>query len=330
MSTQLPDPRTVRSALELAARAPSLNNSQPWRWRIGPATVHLYADGDRRLAATDPTGRELVISCGAILHHARVAFASLGWRADVHRLPNPAEPDHLAAIEFSRNHGFDEAAVRLADAISRRHTDRRPFLPEPVPAASLAALARAAGAEGSKLTIATTQAMRRELVIALAQANTEQRGNSAYQAELAAWAGRSHVAGDGVPATSLRAPDPYHRGVFGRDFSGAGAGTLVSSPVDDGAALAVLSAPMDDRRSWLQTGEALSAVLLEATVAGLATCTLSQIAESRAARDTVRFGVLRGDGEPLVAVRIGWPVTATFPAPLTRRRSVDEFVDAMP
>lgn len=31
------DRRTVRSALELAVRAPSVHNSQPWRWQLGTA-----------------------------------------------------------------------------------------------------------------------------------------------------------------------------------------------------------------------------------------------------------------------------------------------------
>ena len=53
------DHRTVRSALELASRAPSVHNSQPWRWRIADRSVHLYADHARRLPATDPDGREL-------------------------------------------------------------------------------------------------------------------------------------------------------------------------------------------------------------------------------------------------------------------------------
>jgi hypothetical protein len=45
------------------------------------------------------------------------------------------------------------------------------------------------------------------------------------------------------------------------------------------------------------------------------------------ARDLVRSGVLAGVGEPQVALRIGWPVTADFPAPLTRRRPFEEIVE---
>src|SRR5215470_10492638 len=327
MNNQLPDPRTVRSALTLASRAPSLNNSQPWRWRLAPSSLHLYADFDRQLAIVDPTGRELVISCGAILHHARVAFGSLGWRLHVHRLPNPAEPGHLAALEFSRPPEVDEQAVRLANAASTRHSDRRPYLLDRVPDELLGQLIAAAEAEHGSLTIVSSEAHRRDLILALAQVNAMQRTDPAYRAELAAWAGRSHVAKEGVPASNLRAPDPFGRSVLGRDFTPAGSGGLVSAPIDDGAVFAVLSTELDDRGSWLRAGEALSAVLLDATAAGLATCALSQVAESQLARNLVRSGVLTGMGEPQVALRIGWPITAEFPAPLTQRRSFEEVVD---
>ena len=39
-----------------ALRAPSVHNTQPWRWRIDTAdgVVELYADRGRQLSATDP------------------------------------------------------------------------------------------------------------------------------------------------------------------------------------------------------------------------------------------------------------------------------------
>ncbi|WP_062987830.1 hypothetical protein [Nocardia anaemiae] len=127
-----PDDHTVRVALALAVRAPSVHNTQPWRWRIGEHAVQLYLDPARALPATDPDQRDMVLSCGAALHHLRVAFAALGWSAVVHRLPNPAESNHLASIELVR-HRPNPQDIALSAAITRRKTDRRHFSSRPVP-----------------------------------------------------------------------------------------------------------------------------------------------------------------------------------------------------
>src|SRR5678815_5003933 len=80
--------RTVlRRIIELACRAPSVHNTQPWRWRIRGAELELHADRSRQLQVGDPQGRNLVISCGAALHHAQVAAGALGWEARVDRVP---------------------------------------------------------------------------------------------------------------------------------------------------------------------------------------------------------------------------------------------------
>lgn len=330
MNTPAPDRRTVMAALELACRAPSLHNSQPWRWRIADHSVHLYADDARRLAVADPSGRELIISCGAVLHHLRLAFASLGWRTFVHRLPNPVERDHLAALEFVPLVEPPAAALELATAITVRHTDRRPFLPHPVPDPVLHRLVMAARDEHTILTVVDSAAARRELTVAMTVANESQRDDAGYRSELATWAGRGLGAVDGVPASSLRAADHTARPMLARDFSAAGDGRLTAPALDDGAMLAVLSTALDDRRTWLQAGEALSAVLLTATAAGLASCTLSQIAEAGSARDLVRSAVLGGRGEPQVLVRLGWPIADDVVAPSSPRRPTAEIVDHFP
>lgn len=71
----------VRAVVELARRAPSVHNTQPWIWRNTSYGVDLLADQSRHLAVSDPTGRNLVISCGCALHHAQVVAAACAeWR----------------------------------------------------------------------------------------------------------------------------------------------------------------------------------------------------------------------------------------------------------
>ena len=80
------------------------------------------------LPHSDPDARDLVLSCGATLNHCAVAFAALGWQSKMHRLPNPADPDHLAAIELHR-YPATEVDIALAAAIPRRRTDRPSISP---------------------------------------------------------------------------------------------------------------------------------------------------------------------------------------------------------
>ena len=95
------DRQTIRAAVELGSHAPSLHNSQPWRWRLDGRNLLLQADLRRWLPATDADGRDLVVSCGAALHHTRVALAASGVHAAVHRIPDPQRADDLAALELS-------------------------------------------------------------------------------------------------------------------------------------------------------------------------------------------------------------------------------------
>ncbi len=80
MTRTVPDRKVILDAVTLACRAPSLHNSQPWRWKnVDGAALYLFADRKRLVPATDRSGREMILSCGAVLDHLRVAIAAAGW-----------------------------------------------------------------------------------------------------------------------------------------------------------------------------------------------------------------------------------------------------------
>lgn len=167
-TTTLPDHRIVLGALRLANRAPSAHNTQPWHWLVGGYSVHLMADRSRHVPGTDPGERDLVISCGAALHHLRTALAASGWHADADLVPG-TDPDHLASVEMSRREP-SEQDIALARAIPRRHTDRGAYADRPVPDGHLDLLADRAAAEGVALVRVTEPAHRRVVTTAIAAA----------------------------------------------------------------------------------------------------------------------------------------------------------------
>ncbi|HEU5109724.1 MAG TPA: nitroreductase, partial [Micromonosporaceae bacterium] len=133
MAHRIADPLTA--AARCALRAPSPLNTQPWRWQVSDGVLDLYADPTRQLQVADPRGRLLVLSCGSALHHARVALAAAGHRAEVTRLPYAGPL--LARIRIAGPHDPTPHETALAAAIPRRRTDRRPFSAHPVPPATL-------------------------------------------------------------------------------------------------------------------------------------------------------------------------------------------------
>src|SRR4051812_24883684 len=88
----------LRAAAEAALRAPSILNTQPWRWHVSGDTLTLSADPDRQLPVIDPDHRLSTVSCGIALHHARVALAAEGYAADVDRLPDPDRRELLSRV----------------------------------------------------------------------------------------------------------------------------------------------------------------------------------------------------------------------------------------
>src|SRR2546430_2406291 len=69
----------VSYVVTAAVWAPSVHNSQPWRFGACGQEISLHADAGRQLMVADPHGREMMISCGAALFNARLALRSLGY-----------------------------------------------------------------------------------------------------------------------------------------------------------------------------------------------------------------------------------------------------------
>jgi len=323
MDRGMPDEVTVRAAVALACRAPSVHNSQPWRWRLGPDGLHLYADPSRHLPAVDPSGADLLLSCGAGLHHARIAFATMGWQATVHRLPDPGDPDHLAVIELSR-HDPSEVEVAMAKAITLRRTDRRRYSSWRIPPALLGQLADRAAAEGVIAGEVVDDKARYELVMAIVRAAATQDADPEYARELRAWSGVPAESVEGVPAANTPTGDVWYGDVRTRPFPSGELRQPGGAELDDEGSLVVLGTTSDDRMSRLRAGEATSAVLLEATSAGLATCPLTQPLETAATRELVRTEVLGGATYPQMVLRIGWGLMNSAQLPPTPRRPLDD------
>jgi nitroreductase len=321
--TVLPDQASLRRALGSAVRAPSVYNSQPWRWRASTTDgVDLFADPDRRLLTIDADGRDLLLSCGAALHHLVVALAGLGWSAQVERFPDPENTHHLAHVQPLVAAPPTDTA-RLARAIPQRRTDRRRFSAQPVDQALLDTLIGRAASCGTELHVVAGSAARDRLIEMVTRSASLQRQQEGYASELARWTGRYTGAGDGITAGSVAVGIGQPGEVPMRAFT---RGELAQSPHSfehaDASVLTVLSSPSDDRLGALRAGEATSAVLLAAIDMGLATTPLSQPLEVSRTRAAISEHIV-GPRFPQLLLRVGWPQPGCPELPPTPRRSLD-------
>ncbi|GAA2564946.1 nitroreductase family protein [Winogradskya consettensis] len=311
----------ARTALEIAARAslraPSVFNTQPWKWRLIGDVLELASDPGRRLGVTDAEGRLLLLSCGGALHHARISLAAGGWYAEVDRFPEEGHPDLLARIRVPGRTTPDPDAGELVAAISRRRTDRRAFGDRPVSERSLTRLRRLVEAQGAYLHLVPDDRVP-ELAISVDEAADANYFDPAHTSELTDWTHRPAWTADGVPPTT--AVEPSLRRVPVRNFLPDGSpGLLPGVDHDEGAAYVIIFGTTDQPGDLLRGGEAMSALLLRATADGLATAPISEAVEVAWPRRLLGR-LLSGVGEPYLVVRLGY-VEATDPVPPSPRRA---------
>jgi nitroreductase len=267
----------VRACLHAAAAAPSVYNTQPWRFRVRPRSIEVLLDHSRRLDVIDPGGRELLISVGAAVFNLRVALLGHGRLPILRTFPSRDDPDLVAAVTIGSAVAADPTVRALLAAVEHRHTNRQPFSDMAVPDAVIGDLTRAALAEGA--TLALADPIGRDAILALTGTAEEwHRRDPAYLAELGAWTKPPYGRRDGVPAQTFGPADEDHT-VPLRDFAPDQQQRRPPERFEARPTLVVLRTVGDTQVDWVRAGQALQRVLLTATVRGVATTPMTQALE---------------------------------------------------
>jgi nitroreductase len=310
----------VRHVVQAAVLAPSVHNTQPWVFVTRRGALELHADLQRRLEVLDPDGRQLHLSCGAALFHARVAARALGLDVTVNLLPDPTRPTHLADLLLTRGERATDEEVGVATAILRRHTYRGAFEARQLPGDLIEELQRDAEAENASLHVVTSEDQLIELEVLLARADAAEEADGPYRDELRRWTRDDATHPDGIPLTVLRsAPGSSLRQ---RDFALTHEAAIDgSAPPADHPVVVVLASDDDSPAAWLHAGQALAAVLLRAAGAGVQAQPLGQVTDVLAYRLGLR-GSMGLMSMPQLVLRIGYaPAPAAAPTP---RRPVED------
>ena len=301
-----------------AVWAPSVHNTQPWWFSAHGQEISLYADADRQLTVADPSGREMMISCGASLFTARLALRSLGYIPETRILPDPAQPLLVARVSWRQRAALTEYERRLFSQVRTRRTHRGGFDPMPLSEDLLAALGEpdlltvlraAAQRDAAMLHIIADEGSRSALAAAVETAEGAQRLDSAYVRELASWApppGSRQC--DGVPPTAYptraERTEPYFPS---QDFArghGWGLPPLSSASPRAAGVVCLLTTTTDQPTDWVNAGQALQRILLTSAASGVAAALHSQPFELAWMREFIRTQ-LTGGAYPQLLLRFG-------------------------
>jgi nitroreductase len=316
-----------------ATRAPSIHNTQPWRFVATADRLEVFLDRERALPVLDPTGRQQVISCGSAIEFVVVALADLGHGVEVDVLPDDADPDHLATVRVTGSRAASEEDRALSAAIQQRHTVRSAFQPRPLPDELIERLQVVAAEHGTWVKPITRSEEEVATVFLISRAEEMEQGDPAYVAELERWMRTDPGSVDGVPVDAVPADDPHTRpsNWLIRDFvvgqrephrfleSGDPA---APPPEVERPSVVLMGTEGDDRHAWLLAGRALGRLLLLVTAAGIAASPLTQALDWPATRTSLQSR-LSLVGHPQMLLRMGYP-TESASAVVSGRRPVAE------
>ncbi|MER7706036.1 hypothetical protein ABTX81_24465 [Kitasatospora sp. NPDC097605] len=328
-------PADLRLLAAAGGAAPSLHNSQPWRFRPTPdgGGVEVLADPDRSVPLADANGAALHVAAGAALFNLRVASARLGREASVRLLPDPADPRLLAILDLAvpaaggalPADGHGPFGRDLYPAIAERHSSRQPFTNRDVPETVAAELIAAAREEGVALAVLEEAGVRRVLEVTV-EAEDRIAHDPDRQAETRSWLrSDAGTAADGLPYAVL-GPQDHDARVPMREFAGRPphheGPSQPSQRFEALPQLCTLATTGDGPADWLCTGQALERVWLLATVHGLRLTVWHQAVEWPDLRWRLRDPV-EGPGHVQLVLRVGYGP----PGAATPRRPLEDVLD---
>lgn len=314
----------IERLVALACLAPSVHNTQPWLWQYDDERLTLRADRSRWLPAEDPQGRNLILSCGAVLHHLQFAARALGWTTTLDLFPEPGDDSVLAHVVVERHEPLSVEPADIA-LLRERCTDRRRFTAWPVPADRLESLRLAAARWGVQAQAITDDAARFRLELLANRALTDLELDDLQLDEQARWIDRLDP--DGIPGELLPFdPDPLQaRSRFQPRLL-----EDTRMVIYAGDRVIAFGSTADDPIGWLRTGQAMSSAWLEATRQGLSVVPMTRPIEDEDTRDEIARDVLGNAFLPHVLLRVGWQAMGRRELPRTPRRPVSEVLRHQP
>lgn len=307
-----------------ATLAPSGHNTQPWKFSLTEDSIRIFPDFTRSLPVVDPDNRELYISLGCALENLVIAAKYAGFDPEVEYFP-AGEPDECILVTLKRANAAEEND--LFQAIPKRHTNRREYNKEQIPAADLNKLGSVPIENGVTCLVLTEPDAIEQIFDLVREGNRIQMNDDAFMDEINFWIRFSdseeelHL--DGLTSRAMgRSPVP---GWLGRMFMRIFVSAKSQSKTDEknirsSSALMVIISEKNDKKSWVDVGRSFERIALTLTTLNIENAHLNQPCEVPQLKNQLQQHLALGSTHPQMLLRIGY----AEPLPRSPRRPVQQ------
>jgi hypothetical protein len=327
METVLQLPPVLTSILNCAIKAPSGNNTQPWRFVVtSEKSIEIHPDFSRALPVTDADNHELYISLGCALENLLIAAREYGYYADVSFEKN-TEQRTFVRISLLESDAVPKDP--LFDYISQRQTTRNYYEDTQIPARDLAQLQNSFHFSDVGLHMFTTPAIIGEMLPFVIEASNRQFENPQFIDELISWfrftQSEAEESKDGLRMDAMGLPNmgKWIGKVLMKNFvSAESESRRWKELIHHSAGLALFTAQENTEENWIQVGRAFQRFALTATKLRISHAHVNMPCEEIEVRERMRLH-FRIEGIPMLLIRIGY----SEKMPYSYRRPLEDVLD---
>jgi nitroreductase len=282
-----------------AVLAPSIHNTQPWKFAVSEDRVHVFVDKTRWLRVADADQRELYLSVGCALENLVIAAEHFGFTARVAHMPAPGNEELAAEVRLSAGGKVSVfRPARLFKAIPLRHTNHKIYGVKPIPETDLARFTQAVVEEGVMLQVTGDAGTRRRVDELLLEGDARQFSDATWREELAHWIGQGVFGSRWLISKTAQLALTHMN--LAKGLTKTDAELVMGAPV-----VGVIGTREDGPVEQIQAGQVLERIALTATCLGVRIQPMSQILEVPDLKAQV--SKLLPDGlHPQVTFRLGY------------------------
>ncbi len=306
-----PEDHDLHTLVRLATLAPSGHNTQPWKFRILPATIQIYPDLTRRVPVVDPDDRELWISLGSALENLLVAAEYFGYQAETTYHLAGTPDDHIS-IALEKPGAKRSRPPALFEAIPRRQCTRNEYDQKSVPITILRSLEAAATGAGVSPLMFTGAAAMEPLLEYVNAGNEQQLTDDKFRSELINWlrfTDREAVeALDGLASGATgnpKVPRWLAQLFIGNALNPEAQNKKDNLHIRSSSGLLLFASQKNDTAAWIETGRAYERFALLATARNIKNAFINQPCEVPELRAQVQAQLKLNGAFPQLLVRFG-------------------------